>query len=389
MLRWISSVLGKLVRWMGCCCRNETAEPPKPKRNSAAFTMHGLEDRQHLSLVTISINDVSVLEGNAGQRYAVFAVGLSGLMTTPASVHYTTVNGTAKAGEDYQAVSGSLIFPSGTRGKTITVPINGDTLLEPDETFSVKLTSSIGVTIAKDVGAGWIVDDDRPAINVAARADASEAGAMGVFRITRTGATTSALRVRYGVAGTATSGIDYKKLTRVATIKAGQTFVDVKIAPVADSVQEGDETVVLNLLAHSDYTLGTAISATLKIIDREVVPPTAKLSAKALAKAGGTFYQFSVKYTDNLAMDPGSAGDGDVRVTGPNGYTQNAVLVSATLSRNKKALTAVYRIAAPGGAWDSTDNGVYTVSVRPKQITDTSGNAIAAGGLGTFNVRIA
>jgi hypothetical protein len=221
------------------------------------------------------------------------------------------------------------------------------------------------------------------------RADASEAGTMGVFRITRTGAATSVLRVRYSVAGTATSGIDYKKLTRVATIKAGQTFVDVKVAPVADSAQEGDETVVLNLAANSAYTLGTAVSGTLKIIDREVAPPTAKLSAKALAKAGGTFYQFSVKYTDNLAMDLSSAGDGDMRITGPNGYAQNAVLVSATLSRNKKALTAVYRIAAPGGAWDSSDNGTYTVSVRPKQITDTSGNAIAAGGLGTFDVRIA
>ena len=166
MLRWISSLLGRLARWMGCCCPKETTEPPKPKRNSAAFTMHGLEDRQHLSFASVSINDVAILEGNAGQRYAVFTVGLSALSTTPVSVHYTTADGTAKAGEDYQAVSGSLIFPSGARGKTIAVPINGDTLLEADETFSVKLTSSIGVTIAKDVGAGRIVDDDRPVVSI-------------------------------------------------------------------------------------------------------------------------------------------------------------------------------------------------------------------------------
>ncbi|MBW3584885.1 MAG: endonuclease/exonuclease/phosphatase, partial [Cyanobacteria bacterium 0813] len=106
-------------------------------------------------------------------------------------------------------------------------------------------------------------------------ANAAEAGQEpGTFRITRTGDTSAAVSVNYTVAtgaGQATNGTDYTpNLTGIATIDAGQSFVDVAIAPVDDSAVEGNETVTLNLVDTSDYDLGGSSAATVTIADNDV-----------------------------------------------------------------------------------------------------------------------
>ena len=61
----------------------------------------------------ISINDVTVTEGNTGTRPITFTVSLSAAYDVPVTVHYATANGTATAGSDYQAASGTLTIPAG------------------------------------------------------------------------------------------------------------------------------------------------------------------------------------------------------------------------------------------------------------------------------------
>ena len=83
-----------------------------------------------------------------------------------------------------------------------------------------------------------------------------------------------------------------------------------------------------------------------------------------------------------------SVATGNLRVTGPNGYSLLATLVSRTLAVGGKSATAVYSVPAPGGSWDSSDNGTYTILVVANQVKDTSGNALVAGGLGTIAVAV-
>ena len=64
---------------------------------------------------------------------------LSSPATQAVTVDYTTANGTATAGSDYAAASGTLTFPAGVSSRPINVTVNGDTTAEPDETFSVTL----------------------------------------------------------------------------------------------------------------------------------------------------------------------------------------------------------------------------------------------------------
>ena len=98
------------------------------------------------ALPALSINNVSVNDGAAGAT-AQFTVSLSKAATGSITIGYGTADGTAKAGIDYKAVSGTLTFKPGTTSQTISVPINPDTTAKPNETFQVNLANAIGAAL--------------------------------------------------------------------------------------------------------------------------------------------------------------------------------------------------------------------------------------------------
>src|SRR5262249_49454011 len=130
---------------------------------------------------TLSINDVSVFEGNAGTTNAVFTVSLSAASSVPVNVMVSTQDGTALAGpspipgdntgNDYNSSSLILTFMPGETAKAFTVSVNGDTSTEFDEIFLVNLSApptstglSLNATIADPQGVGTIINDDAPPI---------------------------------------------------------------------------------------------------------------------------------------------------------------------------------------------------------------------------------
>lgn len=113
---------------------------------------------------SMSIDDVSVTEGDTGSADAVFTVTLSEASADPVSVDYDTADGTATAGSDYTAASGTLTIPAGQLDGTITIAVLGDNIDEPDETFLVDLSDPVSGTIDDGRGQGTILDDDDPPI---------------------------------------------------------------------------------------------------------------------------------------------------------------------------------------------------------------------------------
>lgn len=109
-------------------------------------------------LPRLSISDVTVTEGNAGTVNAVFTVTLS--PPRAVTVNFATADGTATAGSDYTAASGSLSFGPQDTTRTITVVVRGDTVGEANETFFVNLSSPAGATLADPQGVGTITNDD-------------------------------------------------------------------------------------------------------------------------------------------------------------------------------------------------------------------------------------
>jgi len=109
---------------------------------------------------SLAINDVSKAEGNSGTTAFTFTVTRSGNLVDEVSANYATANGTATAGSDYTATSGTLSFAPGEVTKTITVLVNGDKLKEANETFYVNLSGAVGASIADGTGIGTIRNDD-------------------------------------------------------------------------------------------------------------------------------------------------------------------------------------------------------------------------------------
>ena len=109
---------------------------------------------------SLSVGTVSISEGDSGTKTATFTVTLSAAATADVTVDYSTVDGTATAGSDYAATSGSLTFAAGETSKTVSVTINGDTTVEANETFTLHLANSAGATITTADGTGTITNDD-------------------------------------------------------------------------------------------------------------------------------------------------------------------------------------------------------------------------------------
>jgi hypothetical protein len=112
------------------------------------------------ALPSVSVNDVTVKEGNKGAVEAVFTVTLSRVSGQPVTVNYRAVDGTAQAGADFEPALGAVVIERGQTREMITVSVSGDLRDEDAETFSLDLTGAGAATLADARGAGTIKDDD-------------------------------------------------------------------------------------------------------------------------------------------------------------------------------------------------------------------------------------
>ena len=108
----------------------------------------------------LAVAGASLAEGNAGTQSLSFTVTLANPTPLRVSVAYATANGTATAGSDYTATSGTLVVAPGQHGKTIAVPIVGDTAYESDETFTLTLANPVNATLGTATATGTITNDD-------------------------------------------------------------------------------------------------------------------------------------------------------------------------------------------------------------------------------------
>jgi hypothetical protein len=109
----------------------------------------------------LAIDDPSIVEGSNGSSILAFTVSIPQALTVDVRVDYSTLEGTATAGDDYTTTSGVFTLPAGSTSKTLTVLIRGEaTAIEPDETLSVVLSNAVGTSIGKSTGTGTILNDD-------------------------------------------------------------------------------------------------------------------------------------------------------------------------------------------------------------------------------------
>lgn len=110
----------------------------------------------------VTVTDVAITEGNAGTVNAIFTLNLSAATANSQAVtlDYSTANGSASAGSDYVAKSGSISIPAGATTQTLAVTINGDADNEADENFFLNLKNPANARIDDLQGAATIQNDD-------------------------------------------------------------------------------------------------------------------------------------------------------------------------------------------------------------------------------------
>jgi Calx-beta domain len=137
----------------------------------------------------LAIGDVSKDEGNSGTTAFTFTVTKTGSTALPASASWATGGGDATPGSDYLGNTGTVNFPAGTATKTVTVLVNGDTVLETDQAFDVTLSTPTNATISDDTGTGTIKNDDveRTSLTLKRRLTESTLIAKGLLERATTG----------------------------------------------------------------------------------------------------------------------------------------------------------------------------------------------------------
>ena|GEM_PF-1271491 len=217
---------------------------------------------------TFSINDVTLVEGNAGTTSFNFTVTKTGSTALASTVNFSTADGTAQdhnpASEDsdYQATSGTLNFAPADTSKTVTVLVNADSTPEANETFFVNLSAATGASVADSQGQGTITNDDAAlSISDAAAVLEGDSGTVNaVFTVSIPFATVNTVTVNFSTAdGTATvAGGDYNSNSGTLTFNPGDTSKPVTVQVKGDTLDEPDENFFVNLSSATNASIADA-----------------------------------------------------------------------------------------------------------------------------------
>ncbi|MDX2213898.1 MAG: Calx-beta domain-containing protein [Oculatellaceae cyanobacterium bins.114] len=395
---------------------------------------------QTTATLTIIDNDTPPLSGVISFGAASFTVNENG--TTPntvtvartgdinvgATVTINLRNGTAIATNDYTDTPITVTFADGESALTAVIPVVNDDLVEGSETINLSLSDPtngfvLGTQTTTTVA---IADDDvmPPPTGTPIRIEAESMTRSG-YRIENNSIASNRALLSLVGSGTTESGSAFTSFSGIAQRynvyvnyfdeSDGQAQMRLQIGTGFNAAWTLNQNLnssgisnqnrVNRFVGTLDVTPGTRIDifgteqsqehARVDYIEfvpvgnappPDAIAPTASLTASNITTSGGSDYTFTVTYSDAVAINVATLDNNDISVISPNGTSQQATFISYTPTGTGSPRTSTYRINAPDGSWDQTDNGTYTVAMQARQVTDTAGNAVAAGSLGSFSV---
>ncbi len=246
------------------------------------------------------------------------------------SVNYSTSNGTAANGQDYNSVSGTISWSSGDiNPRTFTVPILEDTLDESDETINISLANPTGGAMLGNPNTAVITindDDTGGSLQLnSATYTVNENVASTTITVNRTGGSASGVTVSYTTSnGTATAGQDYTTTSGTLTFGANETSKTFTVPITNDTVDEANETVNLALSNPTGgATSGAPNTAVLTIIDDDSTPT---LSINDVNQNEGNSGTSNATFTVSLSVASGQVVSvnwttANSTATAPNDYS--------------------------------------------------------------------
>jgi uncharacterized delta-60 repeat protein len=249
-------------------------------------------DDEPLPTVAITTFGILFSEGDSGSQEVAVTLGLSGSRNYPVSVDFATVDQTAIAPEDYEPISGTLTFAPGQLVKTVTVQVNGDTLIEPDETFLLNFFNPVNAQIRADSESltFYIPNDEQPfpTFAVTGFQFLFAEGDSGSEELTVTlgisGSRNYPVSVDFATAdGTATAPEDYQPVSGTVTFAPGEIVKTVTVQVNGDTLIEPDESFVLNFFNPVNAQIrADSESLTINIPNDEQPFPTISIAGPAV-----------------------------------------------------------------------------------------------------------
>ncbi len=245
--------------------------------------------------LSIAATEASKSEGDSGDTEFTFTITRAGDGTGTASVDFAVTGSGSHAadGSDFGGglPSGTLTFAAGETAKTMTVTASGDTIIEPDENFTVTLSNSVGAGLATSAATGTILNDDA-SLSIAAASATKIEGHSGdsafTFTVIRTGDSRGAASVDFAVARSGINGADESDFggslpSGTLAFAAGETTHTISVSVQGDSTAELDEGFSVLLANPQGADLGTSSAAGTIIDDdrpvlRVTVDPGGNLS---------------------------------------------------------------------------------------------------------------
>ena len=234
---------------------------------------NGVIRNDDVEVSDVTIESVAIIESDTGVTDLVFTVTRDSSVGD-ATVDFATFDGTAQASTgDYQETSGTLTFTDGgATTREIRIPVNGDRIVEQDETFEVTLSNASGVNIADATATGTISNDDQALVSIRSVSDAEgDSGTQNyVFEVSVDNAVDRAFDLNFATAdGTAISTDDYCGTSGTITFsgQAGE-IQTITVEVIGDRLTESDEQFFVNLSSISvgDRPIGFADDQAIGVI---------------------------------------------------------------------------------------------------------------------------
>lgn len=200
----------------------------------------------------VSIDGASINEGNRGNTELTLPISLSATPSEDVEITYSFEDVTAVNGEDYVASGGRLTIPAGTRRAKIALTVQSDEMHEPDETFRVHLESATNADLSARGKTATITlrnDDNAPeiAFNIEQQSVSETVGSV-IIPVSLSAPSGFEVSASISLSGTALENGDYQlDGDDRLTFAVGETFKEIKLAILPDTIPEGGETVFLSL----------------------------------------------------------------------------------------------------------------------------------------------
>jgi hypothetical protein len=237
--------------------------------------------------------------------------------------------------------------------QTLPVVINGDTANEPDETFTVRLTSAVGAMLIDDVATGTIRGDDAAPKLTVSDLTMLEGSAPGTATLLVQLSKTSpqVVTVRYATSdGTANAGSDYQSKSGTLTFQPGVTQQSLTLTVLGDTTSESDETFTVNLTNPTGAVLQDAIGEVSLLDDdsagavvsksfQDGVSPTVSYAGTRDTRLRSSSPSSNLGSNSSLVAD-GNPDDGTLLYWDVSSIAASSIVQAASITLNVNGTTA-------------------------------------------------